>query len=90
MNDIITPISLGFDELLLYRDYWNRAADASLLDGVQCAWTFHLRRNGQSIAPPDMADAYREMADDGTREWDAMEWSEALIGEALTSPQTTS
>jgi hypothetical protein len=37
-----------------------------------------------------MADAYREMADDGTREWDAMEWSEALIGEALTSPQTTS
>ena len=72
MDHIITPIPLGFNGLLLYRDYWNEGEDASLL------------------APPDIADAYREMADDDTREWDAMEWSEALIGEALATPQAAS
>jgi hypothetical protein len=35
------------------------------------------------LAPPDVDDAYREMAVDDARERDAMEWSEGLIGELI-------
>jgi hypothetical protein len=37
------------------------------------------------FARPDLRDAYREMAADKSREREAMEWAEGLIGDALES-----
>jgi hypothetical protein len=38
--------------------------------------------------PPDLQDAYCEIAADDARERDAMEWSEGLVGDALESEDT--
>ena len=42
------------------------------------------------VVPLDMEASYRDMAADGTREQEAMEWSEALIADSsLPEPHAT-